>query len=382
MYDTTNCTDGWSNARTMRQIFGLPAFWKLENQLSEKETPLPNCIVHEKPAETYDHEGGTNALAIGEKGSGKSTLALWLAIRLMEANDEAVIWRGSPSRSEWLPLKQWTKLMLPASAAVEADWQPEDIREGSGGEPADLESEVDEVVYYDGLRDLLDQLEPHQFHVVYPDPGFRGCEQIMGESEYSPHPVQFTTPAEAEEPEEQTPTIHWWFAFLVARLEHGPYDWTSLIFDECADLAPDSARADKSQTYEKVLSLRRVMADSRKYFLSLFFFGHHEENLHSKIRRTVQWRVNMPDGTANPCQSNNDRPPVGFNQLKMKYDVMSRQSVGRGLWWTETNFTRFTWSDIPKSEVDESRWLQINLKLQSTPARASDPQGRRGAGDD
>ncbi len=53
----------------------------------------------------------------------------------------------------------------------------------------------------------------------------------------------------------------------------------------------------------------------------------------------------MPDGTANPCKSNNDSPPVGFRQIPMKFDMMSQQNVGRGLCWTETNFTRFSWDD-------------------------------------
>lgn len=384
MFDTSQYPENWPDARTQREVFGIPSFYKKEEMFSEKEHPLPNCIVHEADAERYSHEGGTNALAIGEKGSGKSTLALWVANQLMQVNDEAVVWRGSTSRSEWLPFKQWTKLILPKSAEVDARWKPRDIRKGMDGEAADLEDQVDEVVYYDDVREVFEHLEPHQFHVVYPDPAFRGCEAVMKETEYCPHHVEFTPETATDEPDERTPTIHWWFAFCAARLEYGPYDWVSLIFDECADLAPDSARADKSQTYEKIVSLRRVMADSRKYYFSLFFFGHHEENLHSKIRRTIQWRIDMPDGTANPCQANNDRPPVGFNQIPFRADMLSRQGVGRGLWWTETNFTRFTWDDIAVNPEDGARWLQIRLNLRHTPSRArvSLREEERGVGDD
>lgn len=244
---------------------------------------------------------------------------------------------------------------------------------------------VDEVRYYDDVRDLLEQLEPGRFHVVYPDPTFAGCEQVMNDSDYCPHHVEFTPWYRAEEPAEKTPLVHWWFAFCTARLGHGPYDWTSLIFDECADLAPDSARADENQTDEKVTALRRVMADSRKYYVSLFFFAHHEETLHSRIRRTIRWRVNMPDGTANPCQRNNDQPPIGFNQIPMRADLMSRQDVGRGLFWTETNFTRFSWSHFAVEAGDSDRWLKISPSASPSQAGTSrariESTGLTGGGD-
>lgn len=358
--DYSDNAKGWGDARAISEVYGIPQWWKQEKQFTEYEHPYPNCIVHEAEADKYNHVGGTNWLALGEKGSGKSTLGLALAHRLMEANDEAVVWRGSPDRSEWLPMKPWATICLPANADIDARWKPRDMRKNPDGEPADLENIVRKVIYYDDLRDLLSQLERHQFHVVYPDPSFTGCNEVMRESGYCPHEVEYVprSVADREDSLKTTPLVHWWFAFCVARLEHGPYDWTSIIFDEAADLAPESARADKAQTYEKVTSLRRVMADSRKYYFSLFFFGHHEENLHSQIRRTIQWRVDMPDGTANR-RKDIDSPPVGFRQIPMEQDMLSRKGPGKAICWTETNFTRFTWKDFPDAKEDRNRWLKV-----------------------
>jgi hypothetical protein len=380
-----NWTKRHTDADEIRRKFGMKPFDP--SQFDAMTKPYPNCIDHEPPGESeWGHIGGTNFLAVGEKGSGKSTLGLYTAARLMEVNNEAVVWRGSSSRSEWLPFKHWTTLLLPRSADIEPSWKPRDIRKSNAGDDAELSEIVREVKYYDDPVDLNDKLEPGKFHVVYPDPTFAGCEEIMAGSDFCPTPVPFTPVDQAGDDEQATPLVHWWFAWMTAKLEYGPYDWTTLIFDEAADLAPDDAKADDAETYEKVQTLRRVMADSRKFYFSLFFFAHHEANLHSKIRRTVQWRVNMADETANPCRANGDRPPVGFNAIPMEQDQLSFRDVGHGLFWTEQRFTRFKWDDIPVEAVDQNRWLKISLDEPSggdTRPRGSDQRAdTRGAADD
>ncbi len=377
---------GWLNRhddeRSIRQKFGISAWDPDAFEIYER--PYPNCLVHEPPGESeWGHVGGTNFLCVAEKGGGKSTFGLKWSERLMEVNDEAVVWRGSSSRAEWLPFKHWTKLLLPVNAEIDANWKPRDIRQQNAGEPAELEEIVREVEYYEDPVDLNERLDPGKFHVVYPDPSFTACEQIMAESDFCPTAVPFTTTSEAEERADATPLVHWWFAWMVAKLEYGPYDWTSLIFDEAADLAPDDAQADANETYEKVQALRRVMADSRKFNFSLFFFAHHEVNLHSKIRRTMQWRVSLADGTANPCQESGDQPPVGFNNIPMKRDQLSQRPIGHGLLWTGQQFSRFTWDDIPVDRVDEDRWLKISLDEGTSRARSSDAQqNTEGVADD
>ena len=369
-----------TDADQIRRRFGIAPF---ANTFDYQ--PYPNCLIHEpswKDDRETAHVGGTNFLAVGEKGSGKSTWGLYWATRLMEVNDEAVVWRGSSSRSEWLPLKSWTRLFLPANADADPRWKPRDIRV-STDERADLADEVREVVYYEDPIDLNEKLEPGTFNVVYPDPSFAGCQRITEESDLITQPVEWTPKWEAAEPGDATPLIHWWFAWSISKIEHGPYDFVSLIFDEAADFAPDSARADAHETYEKIEALRRVMADSRKFHFSLFFLAHHEQNVHSKIRRTIQWRVDMPDGTANPCQENNDRSPVGFNNVPMNHDLLGNRDVGHLIFWTESNYNPVRWSDIPVFPDDEDRWLKISLSQPNARAGGEvTAQGDGGVADD
>lgn len=358
------------------------------------EYPLPDLVTHTDDGRYFGHVKGTNLLAVGEKGSGKSTLALFLAFRLMddavrlppwarpdidETNDRevewadpktvtdtgenAVVWRGQMAASEWLPYKPWTTLWIPDSVPVNAVWEPEDVR-NTDTKPADLAREVREVRRYEDPREVNDGLKPGTFNVVYPGPAFQGCEEIMADSDYCPEPVSFTPKWHAEDDNDVTPLVHWWFAFLTAKLEYGPYNWTTLLFDEAADFAPQGARADKNETYTKIRGLRKVVAQSRKHYLSLFFFGHHEENLHSKIRRTIQWRIDMPDGTANR-NSNQHSSPVGFSQIPMCADMLSRKSPGLAICWDETNYSRFTWPDIVEFREDRNRWLSLNYDTPS-----------------
>jgi len=364
-------TDG----QEIRKTFGIPPLWKVEDQLADYEHPLPDCLIHNRDGEEWGHPGGTNCFAVGSKGSGKTTLALWMAAHLMDRNGETVIWRGSQARSEWLPFKRWTHLYLPAGLEVNARWKPEHNGLDTSEEPAELEQVVREVRRYDGLRDLLEQLEPHQFAVVYPDPLFRGCTEVMRESTYSQKPVEYVTEDAAAEPAEVTPLVHWWIALAVARVEGvgGHYDWTALVFDEVADLLPEDARADASQTYEKLEAMRRVIADSRKYGFSLFAFGHKEKHVHHKIRSEFEWRVAMPDDNGNPCRRNNDSPPVGFSEIPMIKNFLRRKDAGYGICWKPANFTRFPWQNIPDWKADLGRVLRIGIEdvAESLPARGT-----------
>lgn len=366
-----------TDAEQIRKTFGIAPWWKIEQEFESYEHALPNSVVHTKDGDRWGHPGGTNWLCIGGKGSGKSTLALWLAAQLMDENDETVIWRGSQARSEWLPYRPWATLYLPSHCNASGQWVNEDVAERGDGARAELEEVVSEVYYYDGLRDLLGALDSREFAVVYPDPQFRGCNEIMQDSTYVQEPIQYVTPAAAEEPDDATPLVHWWVALCVARLEGWGdlMDWTSLIFDEVADLLPQSARANRNQTYQKVEVMRKVMADSRKYRFSLFAFGHDEPNVHQKIRRTFQWRLSTPDDTGNPTSSGAANVPVGFSKIPMRANMLARKDPGFGICWTSTSFTRFTWSDVPDLKPDENRLLKIELSTQGQRARGTDSKG-------
>lgn len=372
----------YSDAKEIRVAAGIPPFWKVEEQLASYQHPLPDAIIHTDKGSRYGHAGGTNWLAVGGKGSGKSTLALWLSTHLLEQNDETVIWRGAEARSEWLPFKRWTTLYLPAGCDIEATWRPESIRRRDETRPADLEDVVREVKRYDGIKDLLSQLESHEFAVVYPDPEFRGCNEAMRESTYVQKEIEYNTRESAEKPSDVTGLVYWWIAFGVGVLEGwgGGYHWTSLVFDEVADLLPQSAEAD---AWDYVEVFRKIIDDSRKYGFSLFAFGQDEADVHEKVRRKFQWRVAMPDDDGNPAQEDGVSPPVGFSNIPMKNNKLRQKGPGHGYCWKPGNFTPFRWQDIPDWEEDADRKLKINIKPVggSTHARAtesdSDPGGDR-----
>jgi len=208
---------GWNNRATdadqMRRCFGISPY---SDEWPPYQHPYPNCLNHTEDGGEWGHVGGTNWLGVGGKGAGKSTFGLYWAVRLMEVNNEAVLWRGVSNRSEWLPLAPWTTVYLPRSVDLDPRWMPEDMKRPNGGEPANLEEIVREVRYYDNPVDLNDQLEPGTFNVAYPDPEFTDCEDIMRSSDYVGTNVTFTPLSEADE-NEGTSVEHWWFAYFVAR---------------------------------------------------------------------------------------------------------------------------------------------------------------------
>ena len=328
----------WSDARSMREEFGM-APW--DRDAFEWASVIPNCLEHSWDSPVDEVDGGTDWLARGKPGTGKSTLANYLVVRLLEINDEKVVWRGSSSRSEWLPLAPWTTLYLPAGVEISARLEPKDPTK----QPVDLDVDelteiVREVRTYSDPRELNQTLDEGSLHVVYPDPRMRGCQEVY---EQSPE-KQYDTPPKREALfSEADPASHWWFAWLLARVEHGPHHWTSLIFDEIGDVCPQSAKKDSYGTYQKVELLKDTWVDMRKFGVSVFAFAHSETDVHQMIRRKLRWRVQMP-GTANPTKASD---VVGFESIRMDHDVTSRYDVGEALMYTESNFESFGWDDMP-----------------------------------
>lgn len=291
-----------------------------------QEQLLPNIVNHSWDTEsTKQLAGGTDWLAIGPPGSGKSNTALWLAARLMEANDEAIVWRASPSRSEWLPFHRWARVCLPKGTSPTATFVPKDPSQSPI--QVDLEDVAREVVYYEDPVHLNQELlEPGMFHVVYPDPKMRGIQEIYENAEEKQYDeVEFT---------EDDPLGHWWFGWILARVEEGPYHWTSLFLDEIGDIAPQAARSDEFATYQKIELFRDALVDARKTGLSLFMFGHSEKDIHAMIRRKIRWRVTMST-KANPSSKGE---VVGFDAVPMNHDMTSKRDVGQFLVWNEAVF--------------------------------------------
>ncbi|GGL73362.1 hypothetical protein [Halocalculus aciditolerans] len=355
-----------TDAHEIRQKYGISKF---EFDPTEDYQVYPDVIIHETKPEITDSPRATNSLIEGPKGSGKTTMALDWAHHQMEVNNERVLWRGDARRSGWLPYRHWTTVYLPGSVEYEAAW----MLEGEEGdsqvlEPVDdLDDVARDVVRYEDVDDLLAKLSTApkgSFNVIYPDPAFSGCEDITRESEVFDHQVPFVPKWETEVGESSTPTTHWWFAFLVARIERGPFTYQSLFFDELADWMPENAsnHGDNAQTATKIRALRSVLGESRRRYLSIYAFCQEEVDLAAEARRRFDWRIAMP-GRPNPCKANNDSR-VGFRDIPMEYDTMGKRDPGTGLVYNETEFNWFTWDDVddPALEAPEGeggRWMKI-----------------------
>jgi hypothetical protein len=287
---------------------------------------MPNVVKHSWDPEDPDLlAGGTDWLTVGPPGAGKSNLALWLSLRLMEANNEKIVWRASTSRSEWLPFAPWARVCLPEGVNVDARFVPKNPTQD--GFDVELEDIVREVVRYrDPVHLNHDLMKEGQFHVVYPDPKMRKLQEIYeNDDEKQYDELEFS---------EDDPLNHWWFGYIHARISEGPHHWTSMMFDEIGDIAPEAARNDDYAHYQKVELLKDCWVDARKYGLSIFAFGHSEADIHSMIRRKIRWRVTM-NGTANPTNSGD---VVGFSSVPMEDDIMSDRDVGDFLPFSEAEF--------------------------------------------
>ncbi|MCO8267433.1 hypothetical protein NKF06_12755 [Haloferax sp. AB510] len=363
-----------TDAYEMRQKFGIPSF-KPDDYVPEpgqvKSDVYPDLVVHERDPTVTTTPRGTDAFIKGDRGSGKSTKAASLAIRLLEdfpfvdeMNANKVIWRGSPARSEWLRLKDWATVWLPEHASIEATWEDED----AGRYDADIEAVARDVRYYHDVLDLVDQLaeqKPGTFNVVYPDPSFSGCRELTEETQRVGEPLPFvpTWEADPSEGRHATPLTDWWFAFILARTEHGTHvGWTALIFDEVGDFVPQSARNSPGRRlWDKIELLRSLWAESRRARFSQFYFGHYEENVHEKIRREFKWRIQMPDGSPNPVKNVRGTWPLGFDNIPMTSDLTSGLPIGTGLCYNTAKFSYFGWKDVAEAPEDETRWLRVRL---------------------
>ena len=328
----------WPDSRHMRDAFGIPAW---DASRFDYEDVIPNCWEHSWDAGSGRIAGGTDFLARGKPGKGKSTLANYVAIRQVEANNEKVVWRGSSSRSEWLPLAPWTVLCLPDGVPITARLESKDPTEPAVELGVDeLEKIVREVRRYSDPVDLNRQLDQGTVHVVYPDPRLRGCQEVLDRDDEK----QYDTPPERDTLfSREDPANHWWFAWALARVNHGPHHWTTWICDEVGDIAPQSARKDQFGTYQKVELLKDMWVDARKFGLSIFLFGHSEVDIHRYIRHKIRWRIQMP-GTANPTTASD---VVGFETVPMGREVCDEYDIGKALMYNETHYEPFRWKDVP-----------------------------------
>jgi DNA polymerase III delta prime subunit len=379
-----------TDAEQIRDRFGISeldveAFIKANGD--EDAIVYPDMVIHERDAELTRSNKGTDCLFRGTRDCGKTTYALNLAARLMDENDERVIWRGRRGGSGWLPLKHWATVYLPDGLEADAAWmnEAEDADSTTTLDGVDdLENVVRDVVRYDGIYDLLHKLVDNPagtFNVVYPDPAFRDCEEITRETDRGQFAgaVPFTAEWEAD-PEggrPATPLGDWWAPFLVARAEYDqtPQAWMSWLCDEAGDLYPENApNNDGRKLSDLITMLRGVWATARKRKLSLYMWVHREENLHHEIRAEFKWRVCMPDGKENPTKRPRSSQPIGMKgAIQMETDMMShRKDRYEALCYNGPDWAHFTWSDVPKASEDADRWLKITMRPGDSPPQ---PQG-------
>lgn len=369
--DDIDAREWHTDAYEMRMRFGVPPF---DADAFGEYQIYPDRLIHEKPAEETSTAGGTDWLKVGERGCGKSTDNLNWALRLMECNDERVIWRGATARSEWLPFADYATLWLPANADVAARWVFEDGRGAESVDADELENVVRDVRYYDDVLDLIHELDEHPrgtFNVVYPDPAFEGCSDLTRRTSRTAETLPFTAAWETDAGESGTPLTHWWFAFFLARVEFADSSWwTSVMFDEAGEFCPDSVEQDEHRTYAKLLLFQSVMIDSRREKLSFFATVHREKQLHWRIREEFMTRVDMPDGTPNPRKRRARSIPQGFKTVPMYADVMSKRKPGTALMYDESQFSLYKWTNI-KGSAEGDRVLKFEF------ARPGDLGGER-----
>ncbi|ELY47740.1 hypothetical protein [Natronolimnohabitans innermongolicus] len=369
----------WTDAYEMRMRFGVPQF---DAEAFQYEI-YPDRLIHEKPAEETSSAGGTDWLKVGERGCGKSTDNLHWSLRLMEVNDEKVVWRGSPSRSEWLMFAPWTTVWLPRNADVSARWVYESPSKSSERVTAGgLEEIAREVRYYDDVLDVVEQIGAHPegtFNVVYPDPSFAGCAELTRRTSRTSETLPFTPEWIADEGESGTPLVHWWFAFALARVEFADnYGWTSLMFDEMGELTPPNAEQDEHRTFKKLLLFQSLMIDSRRHRFSLFGTCHRETQVHWMILEEFMTRIDMPDGTPNPQKGKATTIPQGFKTVPMYADIMSDRKPGVALMYSENEFSLYRWADLKSSDDREDRVLKLEFSKPSSFSKS--PAGTEVAG--
>ncbi|WP_134671730.1 hypothetical protein [Halorussus marinus] len=289
--------------------------------------------------------GGTDWLAYGPKGSGKSTMAIALpVIRNLEINPDAVVWRGSPARAEWLPLRAWTRLCLPSGLDVEAVLDPPS--DEMDPISVDLEETVHEVVRYDDIRQLNHEvLEEGMLHVVYPDPKFRGATEAFREADEIQevgHVSAWTAAVDDElAPSDVTPAEMWWFAWAIDKIDHGPPIWVSWLCDEIGNLMPEHASNDYHQLHDRISAYRDKYVDARRNKFSQFGVGHEMDDVHNLMRKKMRWRITMA-GIDNPTGKT-----LGMGEAPMNRNYTQNYKLGQALSWNSQNHAKFSWADVP-----------------------------------
>lgn len=369
----------------MRDHFGIPPFdVEAFTETNDGCIVYPDLVIHRRNPTVVPSDKGMDALIRGKKGSGKTTFLKVLAIRLGENNQERVIHRGRTDDSGWLELRWWTTLWLPANASVTATWVYEEDEEKTREPAGDLSDIVRSVRYYDDLYDLIDQLAETpvpSYHVVYPDPSFSGCEDVMRESNKTGQVLPYTPAWDATGGGSPTPLPQWWIAFMLCQLEHGHYDaFMSWICDEAHQVfGPPNPPEDDHRTDKKFKLANQLLNEARKRMFSWYLATQSEGKLDYRILDEVRTRVYLADGRKNPVKTVGKSIPYGWTNVPMDADWMSGKNQGHGLCFVEAEtegYAEFQWDALTPHPDDENRWLEIRLNQPEEQVRGRG-QGQR-----
>ncbi|QCJ47251.1 hypothetical protein [Haloprofundus sp. MHR1] len=317
------CEDFSGLSRTRRQVFE----W-----LAERPDVVSDLRI-----------GGTDYFAYGPKGTGKTTFLDTWSARTLELNTDALVWRGSPARSEWLPMRPWTTLWLPSTLEAEARLSPP--VDHVDPIEVDLEDVVREVRYYNDPIDLNQQLDEGTFNVVYPDPMFRGCTEVTREADEVPvldHVSAWDAANDGLDADSITPTSMWWFAWAIAKIDLSAPMPVSWLCDELGNIMPEHASNSYHDLYKRIEAFRNKYVDARRVNFSMYGAGHAGDDLHNLMRKKQRWRVTM-NGVDNPT----NEKVVGMGKAPMKRQYTRHMKLGEALIWNKQVFAPFGWADIP-----------------------------------
>ncbi|QLH83215.1 hypothetical protein [Halosimplex pelagicum] len=286
---------------------------------------------------------GTDLLVHGEPGGGKTTLALSQILWRMQVNNETCIWAesvdesGTNERTEWMAFAPFATLAIPAGLDTRVRIVPEDATvDEFEVRPEDI---ARDVIRYESVQDLMAQLMPGQFYVIFPDPLHRGCSEV---SQFNYFNHRQTTPVDEEGPNQPTDADQWWFAFVAHRISGDVFVHPTFInLDEAGNILDPDAEKDIHQHYQMIKWFRDKYADARKKGLSFSYQSHALSEINSFARQKIRWRLTM-NGNAPPI----GRTLPGDRKCPLNTDLTSDMDEGMGVSWKAPHFAQVKWPNL------------------------------------
>ncbi|QIO23098.1 hypothetical protein [Haloarcula sp. JP-L23] len=286
---------------------------------------------------------GTDMFIHGEPGGGKTTLALSMVMWRMQVNNETCIWAesvdesGTNERTEWLALAPYATLAIPEGMNTRVRIVPE--AHGVDEFEVTPEDIARDVIRYESVQDLMSQLLPGQFYVVFPDPLHRGCRDV---SKFNFFDYRMTTPVDEDGPTKPTDADHWWFAFVAHRITGDVFVHPTFVnLDEAGNILDADAEKDAHEHYDKIKWFRNKYADARKKGLSFSYQAHALSEVHRFARQKIRWRLTM-NGNSPPL----GRTLPGDRSCPLNEDLTSDMDTGEGMPWKAPNFAKLKWPNM------------------------------------